>query len=155
MSEFSNDNLRYPVGKQPAFTPTSAEQRADAIRVLSEFPEQLREALRGLDDAQLDTPYRPDGWTVRQLVHHVADSHTTAVFRMRKALVEDWPEVPGYPEALFANFADYTAPVEWSVNILEGTHARWVMLLHSVTGDQWQRGVTIPSMAGCRWNACS
>ena len=131
---------RYPIGK---FTPPeliSSEDRRHAIHLLAEMPEKLREALSGLDDAQLNTPYREGGWTVRQLAHHIADSHMTAFLRVRKALTEDWPVVAGYDEKAFATLADVSAPAEWSLEILESVHARWVMLLQSLTEEQWHRG---------------
>ena len=131
---------RYPIGK---FTPPeliSSEDRRNAIRAIEEMPKHLREALSGLDDAQLNTPYREGGWTVRQLVHHIADSHMTAFLRVRKALTEDWPVVAGYDEKAFAMLADVAAPAEWSLEIIESVHARWVMLLQSLTDEQWHRG---------------
>lgn len=132
---------RYPLGR---FTPPGRIQpgdRAEAIRTLAELPEQLREAVRGLSEDQLNTPYREGGWTVRQLVHHIADSHMIAFDRLRRALTEDWPEVRGYREAAFAQLADTAAPVEWSLEIVEAVHARWVMVLQSLTDEQWQRGI--------------
>lgn len=131
---------RYPIGK---FTPPESlkpADRMDAVRTLAELPEQLREAVRGLEDEAINTPYREGGWTVRQVVHHVADSHMTAVFRLRKALTEDWPEVPGYDEKAFALLPDSAAPVEWSLELVESVHARWVMLLQALSEEQWQRG---------------
>lgn len=131
---------RYPIGRfSPAETAT-VEDRRYAIFTLAEMPEQLREAVRGLDDEQLNTPYREGGWTVRQVVHHLADSHMTAFHRLRRALTEDWPEVPGYNEKLFAELPDMTAPVEWSLEIIESVHARWVMILQALTEEQWARG---------------
>ena len=131
---------RYPIGK---FTPPeliSSEDRRYAIHILAEMPGQLRDALRDLDAEQLNTPYREEGWTVRQLVHHIADSHMTAFLRVRKALTEDWPVVAGYDERAFATLADVAAPVEWSLEIIENLHARWVMLLQTLTDEQWHRG---------------
>jgi len=131
---------RYPIGK---FTPPeliSTEDRRYAIVTIAEMPELLREALRDLDAEQMSSPYREGGWTVRQLVHHIADSHMTAFHRLRKALTEDWPVVTGYDEKAFAMLADITAPAEWSLEIIESVHARWVMLLQSLTEDQWHRG---------------
>ncbi len=131
---------RYPIGR---FTPPEnvlEEDRRHAVLVLSETPEQLREAVRGLDNDQLNMPYREGGWTVRQVVHHVADSHMTAFSRLRRALTEDWPEVHGYQEKAFAELADAGAPVEWSLEIVESLHARWVMVLQSLTEEQWARG---------------
>jgi len=132
---------RYPVGKHTRPNPITSDDLREAIRILADTPEQFRESFRGLNPSQVDTPYREGGWTIRQLIHHVADSHTTAVYRVRKALTEDFPIVTGYPENLFAELRDYkAAPAEWSLETIESTHARWVMLLQSLTEDQWQRG---------------
>ena len=131
---------RYPIGPFQCPESIYAGDREHATEVLAAMPEQLRQALRGLDDDQLNTPYREGGWTVRQLVHHVADSHMTAFQRLRRALTEDWPEVHGYDEKAFAHLADTTAPVEWSLEITESVHARWVMVLHSLSEEQWGRG---------------
>ena len=139
----SSPDPRYPIGPSPTPDPASltAAQREAAIETLASFPEHLRNAVSGLSYHQLDTPYRAGGWTIRQLVHHIADSHTVAVFRYRLALAEDWPTIVVYPEAEFAKAHDYAAaPPEWSLEIIEATHARWVMLLQSLTEEQWQRG---------------
>jgi uncharacterized damage-inducible protein DinB len=131
---------RYPIGK---FTPRETVPPEDlryAIETIGEMPSQLRDAVRNLEEDQLNTPYREGGWTVRQLVHHIADSHMTAFHRFRKALTEDWPVVTGYDEKAFAELHDCAAPVEWSVDLLEGVHARWVMLLQSMSAEQFQRG---------------
>ena len=132
---------RYPIGDfVPPETITSEDLRF-AIQTLAEMPALLRESLRHLNEDQLNTPYRGGGWTVRQLVHHIADSHMTAAYRLRKALTEDWPIVTGYEEKAFAELHDYyLAPVEWSVDVLEGVHARWVMLLQSMDSSQFDRG---------------
>ncbi len=132
---------RYPVGRFRAPETITPEDRRFALIILAEMPEQLREAVRGLEEPQLDTPYREGGWTVRQVVHHLADSHMAAFHRMRRALTEDWPTVEGYKEELFANLPDTVAPVEWSLEIVESVHARWVMLLQALTEEQWARGI--------------
>ncbi len=132
---------RYPIGKFEAPDTITAEDRRFAILTLAELPEQLREALRPLDPDQQNAPYREGGWTVRQLVHHIADSHMTAFQRLRLGLTEDWPVVPGYNEKAFAQLPDVTAPVEWSLEIIESVHARWVMVLQSMTDTQWARGI--------------
>jgi hypothetical protein len=135
---------RYPVGR---FSPPAAitpDDRRDAVLTLAEMPEQLRESLRHLGPEQIDTPYREGGWTVRQLVHHIADSHMAAFFRTRKALTEDWPEITPYDEKSFAQLHDSAAPPEWSLELVESLHARWVMLLQSLTDEQWLRGVRHP-----------
>ena len=134
------DDLRYPIGRFAPPAELTDEERTYAIETIAEMPELLREAVRGLDEEQLDTPYREGGWTVRQLVHHIADSHMTAFHRFRMALTEEWPEVKGYPEKLFAMLPDSAAPIEWSLGLLEGLHARWVMMMQEMTAEQWQRG---------------
>ncbi len=131
---------RYPIGRFLPPDPITADDLRFAVLAIAELPEQLREAVRGLDDEQLNTPYREGGWTVRQLVHHVADSHMIAFARLRRALTEDWPQVHGYNEKAFATLPDTTAPAEWSLEIVESVHARWVMVLQSFTGEQWARG---------------
>ena len=131
---------RYPIGKFNPPEHISSEDRRYAIHILAEMPGQLRESLRDLDEEQINSTYREGGWTVRQLVHHIADSHMTAFLRVRKALTEDWPMVAGYDEKAFAMLADVAAPAEWSLEILESVHARWVMLLQSLTDEQWHRG---------------
>ena len=134
---------RYPVGKfkrpGPGLLPEG--ELAFAIATIGELPSHLRNAVAGLDTAQLDTPYREGGWTVRQLVAHIADSHMTACFRVRMALTQEMPLVPGYDEKAFADLHDaLAAPVEWSLELIESLHARWVMLLQSLTPEQFQRG---------------
>ncbi|HEX4004870.1 MAG TPA: bacillithiol transferase BstA [Acidobacteriaceae bacterium] len=135
---------RFPVGK---FRRAEADvtNHAAAIATLSALPEKLREAVEGLTAAQLDTPYREGGWTVRQVVHHVADSHMNAYVRIRLALTEEWPTIKPYNEKLWAELADaHDAPIDLSLGILDGLHARWALLLESLTEEQWQRGYTHP-----------
>lgn len=134
------DDPRYPIGKfqKPAYI--SPDERRYAVMTIAQMPELLREAVRKLDSDQMNTPYREGGWTVRQVVHHLADSHMTAFHRLRRALTEDWPVVPGYDEKGFAILPDVAAPVEWSLELIESVHARWVMLLQALTDEQWKRG---------------
>ena len=138
---------RYPIGLSPqAGGAVTREQRDEALATLAEFPQQLRNAVAGLNHHELETPYREGGWTVRQLVHHLGDSHPVALFRTKLALTEDWPAIIGYPEARFAELHDaLAAPIEWSLEMVEATHARWVMLLQSISEDQWQRGFVHPA----------
>ena len=141
-----NPDPRYPIGPSPQPAgPVSPGQRNDAIATLAEFPQQLRNAVAGLNHHELDTPYREGGWTVRQLVHHLGDSHPAALFRYKLALTESWPTIIAYPEDRFALLHDYAAPVEWSLELVEATHARWVMLLQSLTEEQWQQGFVHPT----------
>jgi len=135
---------RYPIGKFERPETIGPEERLNAITILAELPEDLRNAVEGLGAAQLNTPYREDGWMVRQLVHHIADSHMNAFVRMRLALTEDWPTIKPYDEKAWATLHDSTAPVEWSLELIESLHARWVMMLQSLTDEQWQRGYRHP-----------
>jgi uncharacterized damage-inducible protein DinB len=135
---------RYPVGRFVAPAIISADERTGAIATLAELPEQMRNAVDGLGSAQLSTPYREGGWTVRQVVHHVADSHMNAVIRVKLALTEDWPTIKPYDEAAWAKLHDVAAPVEWSLELIESLHARWVMLLQSLDEEQWMRGFHHP-----------
>jgi uncharacterized damage-inducible protein DinB len=135
---------RYPVGRFERPEKATPHIRMAAIAALAEMPAKLSEALVGLDSDQLDTPYREGGWTVRQLVHHIADSHMNAFIRIRLALTADWPTVVAYDEKAWAMLHDSAAPVRWSVALLENLHARWVILLESLTDEQWQRGFKHP-----------
>src|SRR5580704_668089 len=138
-------DLRYPIGRFSAPASSDAGVRAGQIQTLRLLPELLRSAVKGLSDAQLDTPYRDGGWTVRQVVHHIADSHTNMVVRVRFALTEDWPMIRPYNEAEWARLEDAkTLPVESSLKILEGLHARVTLLLRSLGESQWQRGYEHP-----------
>jgi uncharacterized damage-inducible protein DinB len=134
------DELRYPVGRFRPVAHVTREDTRQALFALAELPEELRNAVRDLDEEQLNTPYRPGGWTLRQVVHHLADSHMTAFHRIRRALTEDWPVVPGYDEKAFALLPDVHAPAEWSLEIVEAVHGRWVMMLQALDAEQWQRG---------------
>lgn len=138
MSDTHND-FRYPIGPMPVPGPVTLEGRLSAIEVLAQTPAHFIKAVSGLSAAQLDTPYREGGWTVRQVVHHVGDSHMTAFHRIRRTLTEDVPTLQGYNEKLFANLPDSAGPIEWSLQLLEGVHARWVMMLNGLTEPQWQR----------------
>jgi hypothetical protein len=128
-------NLSYPIGKfepPPVVTP---EMRTRFIEDIAAGPAHLREAVRGLSDQQLDTCYRPGGWTVRQVVHHLADSHINSYCRFRLALTETEPAVKAYEEKDWAELADAkTMPVEVSLALLENLHSRWVGLVRSL-GD--------------------
>ena len=137
---------RYPVGRfQRAQVPLPEGELAYAITCIAELPTQLRNAVHGLDTGQMNTPYREGGWTVRQVVSHIADSHMQAFFRVRLALTEDWPTILAYNEKAFAELHDsVAAPTEWSLELIESVHARWVMMLQSLDAAQWQRGFKHP-----------
>jgi hypothetical protein len=138
-------DLRYPVGPFTATVPFSPAQRAAAITVIAEAPARLRLAVAGLTEDQLDTPYRPDGWTVRQAVHHVADSHLNAYLRTKFLLSEDHPTITPYPEQIWAEMADgRTAPVTTSRDLIDALHSRWVLLLRSLAPSQFARTLLHP-----------
>jgi uncharacterized damage-inducible protein DinB len=124
---------RYPIGDFSAAHPIAHQSRADQIEVLRQLPQRLRSAVEDLGDAQLDTPYREGGWTVRQLVHHVADSHANAYIRFKLALTEDAPTIKPYDEAAWAELADTHLPVNVSLPVIDGLHARWVALVESLS----------------------
>lgn len=138
-------DLRYPVGPFASPAPFTAAHRAAALTVLAEAPARLRLAVAGLNDEQLDTRYRPDGWTVRQVVHHVADSHINAYLRTKFALSDELPTIKPYPEAIWAEMMDSrTAPVGVSLQLLDALHERWLMILRTIEGDQWHRRLLHP-----------
>ncbi len=136
-------DARYPIGRfrgPDASAPLPAGERNSAIATIAELPEQMRNAVEDLGEWEINSPYREGGWTVRQLVHHVADSHMNAFVRIRLALTEDWPLVNNYDQDAWAALHDSMAPVEWSLELMESLHARWVMLLQSLSDAQFQRG---------------
>ncbi len=131
---------RYPIGPMPQPDTVSATTLAEALNTLGELPQDLRAAVKHLDDEQLATPYREGGWTVTQVVHHLADSHMNCYIRFRLALTEDEPTIRPYDQSAWATLHDAeTAPIEWSLEMLEALHARLLMLLHSLSPAQWQR----------------
>ncbi|HXZ78526.1 MAG TPA: bacillithiol transferase BstA [Terriglobales bacterium] len=142
-----SEDLHYPVGKFFHAGPLTDHQRQECIRQIDATPASLRSAVAGLSDSQLDTPYRPGGWTVRQVVHHVPDSHLNSYTRFRLALTEDQPTIRTYDEKQWAELSDAkSAPVEVSLALLEALHYRWVLLLKSITPAQWGRKLLHPQL---------
>jgi uncharacterized damage-inducible protein DinB len=142
----SMEELSYPIGRYDWKAPLNPARQAACKEAIRALPQQLSAALAGLSEAQLDEPYRPDGWTVRQLVHHIADSHQNAHIRMRLALTEDVPTVKPYEEAEWAKLADAaTMSIAPSMQIIEAVHARWSVLLDSLTPEQMQRRAIHPA----------
>ena len=137
----SLDELRYPVGR---FAAAAAGSRADQIETLRQLPSRLRQSVAGLDDAQLDTPYREGGWTVRQVVHHYADSHANSYIRVKLALTEDAPTINAYDEAAWARLPDSRMPVDVSLPFIEAVHARLVALLESMSDADYARTFVHP-----------
>lgn len=141
------DDARFPIGKfvaPPGYQPHAV---AAHLAVLRELPDRLRAAVAGLDATRLDTPYREGGWTPRQVVHHVADSHTHAYLRSKHALTEDVPTIKPYDEAVWAALPDARLPLAPSFAVLDGIHTRWVALLESLDDAAWQRAYYHPESA--------
>lgn len=136
---------RYPIGRLTRATSLSEPDRAAAIDAIAELPAALRAAVSGLDDSQLDTPYRDGGWTVRQLVHHAADSHLHAYARTRYALAEQNPPISAYNESAWAELPDArTLSPDVSLDLLDAMHARWVALLRATPAESFSRTVEHP-----------
>jgi uncharacterized damage-inducible protein DinB len=140
------DVLRYPVGRFAPPAAATPELRAEQIETLRQLPERLRAAVAGLSDAQLDMPYREGGWTLRQVVHHVADSHMNAYVRFKLAMTEDWPTIKPYDEAAWAGLADSKLPIDASLALIGALHARWVALLESLAPEDFRKGYNHPEM---------
>jgi DinB superfamily len=139
------DDPRYPIGQFAYTGPQTAAQRLDCIGRIAAAPARLRQAASGLTDLQLDTPYRKGGWTVRQVVHHVPDSHLNAYTRFRLALTEPTPTIRPYLEHRWAELSDArSAPIEASLDLLDALHQRWVLLLRSLGPADWSLGYLHP-----------
>ncbi len=132
-------DLRYPIGRFTPIAPATDTIRRAALDDLAALPARMRAAVAGLTDAQLDTPYRPDGWTVRQVVHHVPDSHMNAYSRVKMALTEETPTIKPYDEAAWARLADSGMPIDISLALLDSIHARWVALYRAMTPEDFAR----------------
>lgn len=142
------EQLRYPVGR---FDRTKARAdraaRAAHIDIIEQTPARFRSLVGGRSDAQLDTPYRPGGWTVRQVVHHVPDSHMNAYIRMKFAITEEAPSIKAYDEARWAELPEAkTGPVDMSIALLEALHRRWVMCLRALTDAEAGRVYVHPEL---------
>jgi len=134
------EQLRYPVGRFAYAGPYSPERRAANVDEIAALPDRLRVAVEDLSPAQLDTVYRPDGWTVRQVVHHVADSHMHAYLRMKFALAEDCARIVSYPEQLWAELPDSRrGPVSLSLALIDALHARWAHMLRPLGEEEYLR----------------
>jgi uncharacterized damage-inducible protein DinB len=138
-------DLRYPNGKFVPPTQPTKEFRQQAIETIADTPKLLRDAVQGLDEDQLDTPYREGGWTLRQVVHHVPDSHVNAYIRLKLALTEPAPVIKPYDEAAWANLGDTTAvPVDVSLDLLDAVHRRWVALMRAMKDEDFRREYVHP-----------
>ncbi len=137
---------RYPIGKFTYNGPPSTEQKRQFLEDIEQTPAQLRAAVRGLSDAQIDTPYREGGWTVRQVVHHIPDSHMNSYIRFKLALTEEEPTIKPYMQNLWAELPDSRLPIEDSLVMLEMLHRRWMVLLRSLSDADWKRAFRHPEL---------
>jgi len=140
------DDLRYPIGRFTAPTSSEPAMRAEQISILRLLPGNIQAAVSGMSHTQLDKPYREDGWTVRQLVHHIADSHANAYVRTKLALTEDWPTIKTYDEAAWARLPDSTLPIDGSITMISALHERWVAVLESLSETDFKRGYNHPEL---------
>jgi DinB family protein len=138
---------RYPIGKFNGLAPANLAERERCLQDIAEMPAKLKAAIHGLSDQQLDTPYRDGGWTVRQVVHHVPDSHLNSYVRFKLALTESEPTIKPYREDRWAELADSKlTPPEVSLNLLESLHKRWVLLLQSLPPGDWNKTFRHPEL---------
>jgi uncharacterized damage-inducible protein DinB len=139
------DILKYPIGRFERPASVTAEERRGLVRALAQMPADLRAIVEPLSDTELDTPYRSGGWTIRQVVHHVPDSHMNGYIRMRLAATEDAPAVMLYDQARWANLSESrTAPIGMSLDLLDALHRRWVAFLAALGDEEFRRPFTHP-----------
>jgi hypothetical protein len=138
--------LSYPIGRFDRTTAVSPEMRVPAIAAFADLPEKLRRAVAGLADAQLDTPYRPGGWTVRQLVHHLADSHMNGFIRLKLAITEDDPMIKPYDQDRWAELPDSRLPIDVSLGLVDAVHERWVVVWNSLGPSDYARTFRHPEI---------
>jgi len=135
----ATEEVRYPIGKFAAQESHSTEELNSCIKRIESLPERIELASKNLSDAQLDTPYRDGGWTVRQVIHHVADSHMNAYIRVKWMLTEPTPVIKAYDEKAWAQTGETSAAPDLSISLLKSLHAKWVVLLRTLTADQLQK----------------
>lgn len=134
------EHLQYPIGRLVKPLEVLETEIHQAIQTLSDFPGRIQKAVEKLEKNQLDTPYRPDGWTVRQVVHHCADSHTNAYIRFKWALTEDNPTIKTYDQGRWASLIDsQMLPPDVSLEMIRAIHARWVTIMNSMADTDWER----------------
>ena len=147
MTDSELEGLRYPIGRVDPRPRLSVDDRRALRDIIADTPSQMRAAVAGLDRDQLDTPYRPDGWTVRQVTHHVPDSHMNAFIRFKLALTEDAPTIKPYDEGAWARLPDALHDdIETSLNLLEAVHTRWLRVIDGMADTDFQRELTHPEI---------
>lgn len=139
-----SEDLRFPVGNFELPGEIGPSERAEFIRTIKELPGEIECAVHGLDEQQIDTPYRPDGWTVRQVVHHVADSHLNALCRFKLALTEDLPTIKPYDEAAWAELPDASKDTDVSLRLIRSLHERFAYLLDGMSDSDYARKLQHP-----------
>ena len=140
----ASDVLSYPIGRFHRPASLDADARERAIEIIASTPARLRDAVRGLTTEQIETPSRPGGWTVRQVVHHVPDSHMNAYIRFKLALTENVPTIKPYEESEWAKLADTRVPLETSLTLLDAVHERWLAILRAMTPTDFERELIHP-----------
>lgn len=141
----SDESIRYPVGRLPRAAAPDAAARVALIDSIAEAPQKIRALAEGLSDAELELRYRDGGWTIRQLIHHVPDSHMNGYIRMKLAVTEDHPTIKTYEESRWAELPDgRTAAIDTSLDLLDALHRRWVAFLRALTDVQLQRTFSHP-----------
>lgn len=144
MSEQELENLKYPIGRFIYSNNISQEEVLKNIEIIELFPENLYHEVNNLDEAQLNTPYRPGGWTVKQVVHHCSDSHINSIIRFKLALTEDNPVIKPYKEDKWTELADSKLPIDVSLKLLKALHHKWVVLLRSLTKEDLNKSFIHP-----------
>jgi len=134
------EDLRYPIGEFDRNFELSPTARAERIATVRELPKKMRDAVAGLSEEQIDAEYRPGGWTLRQTVHHLADSHSNSLTRFKLALTEDEPPtIRPYYEDRWAELGDSKLPIDVSLNMIDGIHARWIALMESMSDEDFNK----------------
>ena len=151
MEEKELYELRYPIGRFSVPEEITTKQIKSYIKTIEEAPQKYRKAVQGLSEKQLDTPYRPEGWTVRQVIHHVPDSHINSHVRFKLGLTEENPTIKTYDEAKWAELDDSRdTPIKVSLTLLESLHKRWTLLLKSMSEKDYQKTVNHPEWGELR-----
>ncbi|MGB4957944.1 MAG: putative metal-dependent hydrolase [Saprospiraceae bacterium] len=138
-------HLQYPIGKFQYDPNSGNEALLHWIKIINEFPTRIEETISSFSDQQLETPYRPDGWTARQVIHHVADSHSHALMRFKWTLTEDNCTIKPYIEGKYAQLPDYELPIESSLSILNGVHQKWSVIMAGMSHQDWTKGYLHPT----------
>ncbi|TAE00599.1 MAG: putative metal-dependent hydrolase [Bacteroidetes bacterium] len=142
----NQENLSFPIGKFAYPKTVTASDLEKYIQEIADLPTKVRATVQKMTESELETPYRPDGWTVRQVVHHLADSHGNAFFRFKFALTEESPSIKPYKEDLWAKLPDYQLAIEVSLSMLENIHLRWVAILKHMTESDFARTFFHPAL---------